>query len=105
MRRTLLLSALLPLLLPGMPVHAQQALETDSEYLQHRAASLNERIDVAAKEHSLSRKQADELHLSVEQVQTLAGNLQARNGTISRQDADEMNQRLTDVERTLTHQP
>lgn len=98
-------AVLLSLIFVGTCVHAQQALESDSDYLQSRAASLNKRIDAALKAHKVSKKQAADLHLSVGQVQTLAGNLQTRHGTISRQEADEMNQTLTNVERTLTHQP
>jgi hypothetical protein len=45
------------------------------------------------------------LRLAVGQVQTQAGHLQTVNGTISRPEADRMNQKLTDVERILTHQP
>lgn len=105
MRRMLFSSILLSSLCLAVPGHAQQAPETDSEYLQHRAVSLNERIDMAVKHHGLSRKKAARLHLSVRQVQTTAGNLQARTGTVSRTDADRLNQQLTDVERILTHQP
>ncbi|WP_322965057.1 hypothetical protein [Sphingomonas fuzhouensis] len=105
MRRALLSLILLPSLCVAIPGHAQQAVETDSEYLQHRAASLNDRIDLAVKDHALSRKKAAKLHLSVRQVQTTAGHLQARTGTVSRTDADRLNQQLTDVERILTHQP
>lgn len=105
MRSTLLLPVLLSLLFLGTTANAQQASESDSDYLQNRAASLNERIDTAVKHRQVSKKQATKLHLSVGQVQTLAGNLQARHGAISRQEADEMNQTLTNVERTLTHQP
>ena len=105
MRSKRLSAVLLPLIFAATCVHAQQALESDSDYLQSRAASLNKRIDGALKAHKVSKKQAADLHLSVGQVQTLAGNLQTRHGTISRQEADEMNQTLTNVERTLTHQP
>ncbi len=98
-------SLLIPFLLLAAPGHAQTATETDSEYLQNRATSLNDRIDGAVKDRTLSRRKAARLHLSVGQVQTTAGNLQTRNGTISRPDVDRMNQQLTDVERILTHQP
>lgn len=94
----------LPLLFASATLHAQ-AIETDSDYLQNRAASLNGRIDAAVKEHHLSRRKAARLHLSVRQVQTEAGHLQAVEGTVSRPDADRLNQQLTDVERILTHQP
>lgn len=77
---------------------------SDSDYLQHRAATLNSRIDGAVRKRSLTRREAAKLHLAVGQVQTEAGHLQTVNGTISRPDADRMNQRLTDVERILTHQ-
>lgn len=105
MRRILLPSILLPLLCLGAPLQAQGTGETDSEYLQQRAATLNDRINIAVKEHHLTRKKATKLHLSVSKVQTEAGHLQTVNGAISRPDADRMNQKLTDVERTLTHQP
>ncbi len=49
-------------------------------------------------------KQAAALQLSVRKVQTEAGHLQAVNGSIERPDADRMNQKLTDIERVLTHQ-
>jgi hypothetical protein len=81
------------------------AIESDSDYLQHRAVTLNSRIDAAVKARRLSRQDAARMHVAVGQVQTEAGHLQAVNGTIRRPDADRMNQRLTDVERTLTHQP
>lgn len=81
------------------------AIESDSDYLQHRAVTLNRRIDAAVKGRRLSRQDAAPMRLAIGQVQTEAGHLQAVNGTISRPDADRMNQRLTDVERTLTHQP
>ncbi|MBB4618535.1 hypothetical protein [Sphingomonas abaci] len=80
-------------------------IEGDSDYLQHRAVTLNTRIDAAIKGHRLSRQDAVPLRLAVGQVQTEAGHLQAVHGTIHRPDADRMNQRLTDVERALTHQP
>ncbi|MEH3121599.1 MAG: hypothetical protein PGN16_06395 [Sphingomonas phyllosphaerae] len=83
----------------------QAANESDSDYLQHRAASLNKRIDAAIKGRHATRQEAAKMHLAVGQVQTEAGHLQAVNGTIDRADADRMNQRLTDVERALTHQP
>lgn len=105
MRRTLLPSILLPLLCLGAPLQAQGTVETDSDYLQHRAATLKDRIDIAVKEHHLTGKKAAKLRLAVGKVQTEAGHLQTVNGTISRPDADRMNQKLTDVERTLTHQP
>ncbi|ALZ85100.1 hypothetical protein [Pseudomonas oryzihabitans] len=105
MRPLLLPLLLAPAILFGTPAFGQQALETDSDYLQQRAASLNERIDTAVKERQVSKPEAAKLHLAVGQVQTLAGHLQTRNGTISRPDADAMNQKLTDVERILTHQP
>jgi hypothetical protein len=105
MRHTVLPSILLPLLCLAAPLHAQAPLETDSQYLQKRAASLTSRIDMAAKNHHLGRKKAAQLRLSVGKVQTEAGHLQAVNGTIARPDADRMNQSLTDVERILTHQP
>ncbi len=105
MRRIGLSWILLPLLWLAAPVHAQEPLQGDSDYLQQRAASLNDRIDIATKEHKLSRKKAAKLHLAVGKVQTEAGNLQTRNGTIRRSDADRMNQELTNVERTLTNQP
>lgn len=105
MRRTLLPSLLLPFILLASPGHAQTTADTDSEYLQNRAATLNDRIDIAVKDRTLSKRKAARLHLSVGRVQTSAGNLQTRNGTISRADVDRMNQQLTDVERILTHQP
>ena len=105
MRRTLSASIFLPLLCLTAPLQAQAAIETDSQYLQQRAASLNNRINMAVKEHRLSRKKAAELRLSVRKVQTEAGRLQAVNGTVSRPDADRMNQSLTDVERIMTNQP
>ncbi len=77
---------------------------SDSDYLQRRAATLNSRIDGAVRKRSLTRQRAAKLHLAVGQVQTEAGHLQTVNGTIRRPDADRMNQTLTDVERTLTHQ-
>jgi len=89
---------------PGAP-KTQASIETDSDYLQHRAATLKRRIDSAVRQRHLTRSGADELRLAVGQVQTEAGHLQMVNGTISRPDADRMNQKLTDVERTLTHQP
>lgn len=84
---------------------ARPSIESDSDYLQHRAATLNGRIDNAFRQHRLTRKSADELRLAVGQVQTEAGHLQTVKGTISRPDADRMNQKLTDVERILTRQP
>lgn len=105
MRFKLLPLTLISLFFLGNHVLAQQTLESDSDYLQNRAALLNKQINFAVKKHKLSKKQAAELHVSVGQVQTLAGNLQARHGTISRRDADAMNQTLTNVERALTHQP
>ena len=81
------------------------ATGSDSDYLQRRAATLNNHIDDAVRKRSLTRREAAKLHLAVGQVQTEAGHLQTVNGTISRPDADRMNQRLTNVERTLTHQP
>ncbi|MBB4087835.1 hypothetical protein [Sphingomonas carotinifaciens] len=105
MRRTLSPSILLPLLCLGTPLQAQGIVETNSDYLQQRAATLNDRIDIAVREHHLARKQAAKLRLSVSKVRTEAGHLQTVNGTIGRPDADRMNQNLTDVERTLTHQP
>ena len=105
MRHLLLPLLLAPAILLSSPAFGQQALETDSDYLQHRAASLSERINLAVKGHQVSKQQAARLQMAVSQVQTRAGHLQARDGTISRPDADAMNQKLTDVERTLTHQP
>jgi hypothetical protein len=102
MRRVLLLSAVLPLLWMGAPAHAQDAATNDADYLQNRAATLNDRIDIAANEHKLSKKKAKSLHLTVGRVQTQAGNLQTRNGTIAPSDVDRMNQTLTDVERALS---
>lgn len=84
---------------------ARPQIESDGDYLQQRAATLNGRIDSAFRQRHLTRKSADKLRLSVGQVQTEAGHLQTVNGTISRPDADRMNQKLTDVERILTHQP
>ena len=104
MRSTLSPSILFPLLCLAAPLQAQATAGTDSDYLQQRAATLNDRIDIAVKEHHLTRKKAAKLHLSVGKVQTEAGHLQTVNGAISRPDADRMNQRLTDVERTMTHQ-
>ena len=109
MRRILLPSILLPLLVLAAPCQAQSVAnksvaDSDSAYLQERAKSLNGRIDSAVKKHKVSKKKAEKLHLSVRQVQTLAGKLQARDGKISRTDADRMNQQLTDVERTFTNQ-
>lgn len=101
MRRVLLVSALLPFLWVGAPAQAQDAATSDADYLQNRAATLNDRIDIAANEHKLSRKKAKSLHLTVGRVQTEAGNLQTRNGTIAPSDVDRMNQKLTDVERAL----
>ena len=105
MRRTLLPSILLPLLCLAAPLHAQAGIETDSDYLQHRAASLNDRIDTAIRKHQLSRRSGARLRLAVGRVQTEAGHLQTVDGTISRPDADRMNQKLTNVERMLTRQP
>lgn len=101
MRRALLVSAVLPFLWVGAPAHAQDAETSDADYLQNRAATLNDRIDIAANEHKLSKKKAKSLHLTVGRVQTQAGNLQTRNGTIEPKDVDRMNQTLTDVERAL----
>jgi predicted ATPase with chaperone activity len=81
--------------------HAQTGQETDSDYLQHRAGILKDRIDIAVADRKLTRKKAAALRLSVGRVQTMAGNLQARRGTIARPDADRLNQQLTDVERAL----
>ncbi len=61
MRRTLLPSILLPLLCLGAPLQAQGTVETDSDYLQHRAATLKDRIDIAVKEHHLTGKKAAKL--------------------------------------------
>lgn len=83
----------------------REATESDRDYLQHRAVTLKDRIDTAVRKRNLTRRQAVNLRLAVGQVQTEAGHLQTVNGTISRPDADRMNQRLTDVERTVTHQP
>lgn len=105
MRRTLLPSILLPLLCLAAPLQAQGTVETDSDYLQQRAKTLNERIDVAVRKRDLTRAKAAKLHTAVGKVQKEAGHLQTVNGTIARPDADRMNQKLTDVERTLTHQP
>ncbi len=105
MRLPLLSSILVPLLCIAAPSHAQHTDRSDSDYLQHRAASLTDRIERAMRQHKLSKQTGASLLLSVRKVQTLAGNLQTRNGTISRPDADSMNQQLTDVERTLTRQP
>lgn len=105
MRRILAPSVLLSLLCVVSPVQGQDPAQSDSDYLQQRSATLNDRIDIAVKDRKLSKKAGAKLHASVGRVQTLAGNLQTRNGTISRADADRMNQQLTDVERTLTHQP
>lgn len=105
MRRTLLPSIFLPLLFVGAPLQAHGTVQTDSDYLQQRAATLNDRINIAVKEHHLTRKKAAKLHRSVGEVQTESRHLQTVNGTITRPDADRMNQKLTDVERTLTHQP
>lgn len=104
MRRSLLPSILLPLLGLGSPLQAEGRVETESDYLQRRAATLNDRIDIAAKAHQLTRKKAARLRLSVRKVQTEAGHLQTVNGTIARADADRMNQTLTDVERILLRQ-
>lgn len=105
MRRLIAPSILLSLLCVVAPVQAQEPAQNDSDYLQQRSATLNDRIDIAVKDRKLSKRAAAKLHASVGRVQTLAGNLQTRNGTISRADADRMNQQLTDVERTLTRQP
>ncbi len=83
----------------------QDATGSVGDYLQHRAASLNSRIDRAVRKRSLTRREAAKLHRALGQVQTEAGHLQTVDGTIGRPDADRMNQRLTDVERVLTHQP
>ena len=53
MRRTLLPSLLLPFILLASPGHAQTTADTDSEYLQNRAATLNDRIDIAVKDRTL----------------------------------------------------
>lgn len=53
----------------------------------------------------MSKRRAANLHVSVGRVQTDVGKLQNRDGMIDRQAMDRMNQQLTDVERTLTHQP
>lgn len=84
---------------------ARPSIESDSDYLQQRAATVNGRIDRAFRQHHLTRKSADKLRLTVGQVQPETGHLKTVNGTISRPDADRMNQKLTDVERILTHQP
>jgi len=105
MRFALSLLILPSLLLFAVPVSAQTATETDSEYLQNRAKSLNDRIDVTERSGSLSKRRAANLHVSVGRVQTDVGKLQNRDGMIDRQAMDRMNQQLTDVERTLTHQP
>ncbi len=105
MRRVMLSFALLPLLCLTAPVAAQEVNQSDGDYLQDRAASLTNRIDGAVTRHELSKKTGARLRLSVRKVQTRAGNIQTRNGTIGKAEADRMNQQLTDVERTLTHQP
>lgn len=104
MRRTLLTSTLVPLVMLGTPLRAQTSIKTDSDYLQHRAVTLNSRIDAAVKGHHLTRQKALKLHASVRSIQTEAGHLQTVNNTISRTDADRLNQKLTDVERTMIHQ-
>ncbi len=103
--RCLIASALLPLLCLAAPLSAQGVNQSDGDYLQQRATSLSDRIDGAVTRHELSRRAGAKLRLSVRRVQTLAGNLQTRKGTIGKEDADRMNQQLTAVERTLTHQP
>ncbi|MBK0018744.1 hypothetical protein [Kosakonia sp. S42] len=105
MRYTLLSLVLMSLFCPAVATNAEMSGTTESDYLQHRATELNKRIDTALSKHRLSGDKAAELHLSVGQVQTLAGHLQIRNGRIERPDADRMNQQLTDVERALTRQP
>lgn len=90
---------------PAASASKQGVNESDSEYLQQRAASLNNRIDSALRGRHVTQNDAERLHLSVGEVQTEAGHLQTVNGTISRPDADRMNQKLTDVERLLTQQP
>jgi hypothetical protein len=105
MRRTLISSFSLSLLCLAAPLQAQSAVGTDSDYLQHRAAELNGRINVAVGKHQVSRRKAAGLRRSVGRVQTEAGHLQTVKGTIDRPDADRMNQTLTDVERALTRQP
>lgn len=102
MRHIFPLSILLPLFCIAAPFQSRAAIETDSDYLQHRAAGLKGRIDSAVRKHRVSRREGARLRLTVGQVQTEAGHLQAVSGTISRPDADRMNQKLTDVERTLT---
>lgn len=96
---------ILPLILVSVCAFAQEKIESDSDYLQHRAAQLYSRIDVAVRKHSVSDRKGQELQLAVGKVQTVAGNLQARNGVITRAEADRLNQQLTDVERSLTNQP
>lgn len=94
----------LPLLLLAMPLQAQTRTQSDAEYLQERAHGLSGRIATAVRRHHVSRRKGAELQLSVRKVQVEAGHLQAVDGTVGRAEADRMNQSLTDVERTLTHQ-
>ncbi|MFS0826666.1 hypothetical protein [Pseudomonas phoenicis] len=101
MFKTLMPATLLALCCLALPACTQDKLQSDSDYLQDRAASLNLWIDKQARANALTQQQAEELRLSVGQVQTRAGNLQARNGTITRAQADALNQTLTDVERAL----
>lgn len=89
----------------GTAIHSKAGMSGDSKYLQDRAATLDRRIEVAARRRELARRDATTLRLAVRQVQTEAGHLQAVNGNIGRLDADRMNQKLTNVERILTHQP
>ena len=91
-------------LMTSISARAKNPHEAESEYLQHRAAALDDRSDIAANQMKLSKKQAAKLLLKVGRVKALAGHLQTTGGEISRSDADEMNQTLTDVERALPAQ-
>lgn len=100
MRSFVIPSIILPLVALTAPVSAQAIPETDA-YLQQRATGLNDRIDIAVKERKLTKAKGSRLHLTVGRVQTQAGNLQARNGSVASRDVDRLNQQLTDVERQL----
>lgn len=101
MLKALMPATLLTLCCLALPACTHDAPQSDSDYLQERAASLNLWIEKQARANALSPQQAERLHVSVGEVQTGAGNLQARNGTITRTEADALNQTLTDVEREL----
>lgn len=101
MRKSSILAFLIPALVAAAPAYAQDAPEADDTYLLHRADALKDRVELAVRERKITRKKAAKLQVAIGRVQTYVGNQQARNGGIDAGDADEMNQKLTDVEREL----